>query len=444
MDFWNECLKILSQELDVENFDRWVQKLSFVSYDKADQKLTLGHTSLSFLSMAESAVGSAVVSAAARAAGVPVDVRYQTVSAPEAVQENAPYTKEPAKEAKEKPFTGLLEQLTFDNFVQGPSNSIAYSAALRVSEYPGNNYNPLFIYGGVGLGKTHLMHAVGNNILSKDPGKKIYCVSAQGFMSDFTNAVRTNRYTEFDAKYQSLDVLLIDDIQYLCGDKRAIQNKLFDIFEKLVPYGRQVIFTSDTYAKSLKAMDERLISRFTMGLSVEVEPPELETRAMILMKKAQLQRFDLPEDVAFYIARNIKSNVRELEGALQRLIAYHMFRSEGPVTVEFAREALHSLLDIPNVPITVEQIQKAVADYFGISLSDLYSIKRNRSIVVPRQVAMYLAKELTRHSYPEIAARFGKKDHTTVMHAVAKIEKDRKSDSELNYKIHVVEQMLKN
>ena len=445
MTIWNDCLTLLCNDLDGDNFARWVQKLTFLGFDENRSVLRLGHPSMAFLNGAQTAVGEAVERALQAVATPGATVSFEATP----LLDDNPETPEPAAKPAPAPdlkeaFSGLLPQLTFDNFVEGPSNSIAFAAARRVGEFPGSNYNPLFIYGGVGLGKTHLMHAVGNAMRAADPSRRVLCVSAQGFMSDFTNAVRTNAYADFDAKYQNLDALLIDDVQYFCGDKRVIQNKLFDVFEKLVPFGKQVIFTSDTYAKSLKAMDERLISRFTQGLSVEVEPPELETRAMILMKKAQLLDFDLPEDVAFYIARHIKSNVRELEGALQRLMAFNMFRHTGPVTQASAREALHSLIDIPVVPITIEQIQAAVTDYFGIGLSDLYSSKKTKAIVVPRQVAMYLAKELTRYSYPEIAARFGKKDHTTVMHAVKKIEAERKIDSALNYKIHVVEQMLKN
>ena len=444
MTVWNQCLDELKKSLDQENFARWVQRLAFVEFDEKQSVLTLGHPSIAFLNAAENAVGAAIVRALATVVGKEATVTYRGLDANTPVWEVAPNDPVSTEPKKNTFSSGLLPQLSFETFVEGPSNSIAFAAAKRVSEFPGSNYNPLFIYGGVGLGKTHLMHAVGNAMLQNNPALKILCVSAQGFMSDFTNAVRTSTYAEFDAKYQHLDALVIDDIQYLCGDKRVIQNKLFDIFEKLVPFGKQIIFTSDTYAKSLKAMDERLISRFTQGLSVEVEPPELETRAMILLKKAQLLNFDLSEEVAFYIARNIKSNVRELEGALQRLMAYHMFRVTGPVTLDVAREALHSLIDIPTVPITIEQIQTTVAEYFGIALSDLYSSKKTKSVVVPRQVAMYLAKELTRYSYPEIATKFAKKDHTTVMHAVKKIAAERKTDSSLNYKIHVVEQMLKN
>jgi chromosomal replication initiator protein len=321
---------------------------------------------------------------------------------------------------------------------------LAFAATQRIAECPGTNYNPLFIYGGVGLGKTHLMHAVGNKMLQNNPNCKILCVSAQNFMNDFTTAVRENTYDQFNNKYHNVDALFIDDVQYLCGDKRQIQNKLFEAFEKLVPYGKQIIFTSDTYARSLKAMDERLISRFTSGLSVEVEPPELETRAMILQKKAMTNNFNLPDDVAFFIAKHLKSNVRELEGALQRLMAYHMFRSAGPVTVEMAREALHSILISSTAQLTVERIQGVVAEYFKISLADMYSKRRLKSIVVPRQIAMYLCKELTKSSLPDIGDRFGKRDHTTVLHAVQKITAYRKTDSDLNYKIHVLEQMLKN
>lgn len=263
-------------------------------------------------------------------------------------------------------------------------------------------------------------------------------------MNDFTEAVRTNNYAGFDNKYQNIDALFIDDIQYLCGDKRQTQNKLFDIFEKLVPNGKQIIFTSDTYARSLKDMDERLISRFTSGLSVEVEPPELETRVAILQKKSIVQDFDLPEDVAYFIAKNLKSNVRELEGALNTVIAFTRFSNKQHLTIEMAREALQSILVASTAQLTIERIQGVAAEYFKVSLADLYSQSRLKSVALPRQITMYLCKELTNSSLQEIGDRFGKRNHTTVIHAVKKIADLRSKDKDLNYKIHVLEQMLKN
>ena len=458
MEFWNLCLKLLAATISSADYDRWISALNCKEWDKENKVLVLTHANLMLLNTIEKNFGSSIQGIVNGLAGQPVNITYQAEVSENQEIENEPESdpngqlvlfKKKSKEDTEDQnqdgkAVGLLPSLTFSSFVEGPSNSLAFAATQRIAECPGTNYNPLFIYGGVGLGKTHLMHAVGNKMLQNNPNCKILCVSAQNFMNDFTTAVRENTYDQFNNKYHNVDALFIDDVQYLCGDKRQIQNKLFEAFEKLVPYGKQIIFTSDTYARSLKAMDERLISRFTSGLSVEVEPPELETRAMILQKKAMANNFHLPDDVAFFIAKHLKSNVRELEGALQRLMAYHMFRSAGPVTVEMAREALHSILISSTAQLTVERIQGVVAEYFKISLADMYSKRRLKSIVVPRQIAMYLCKELTKSSLPDIGDRFGKRDHTTVLHAVQKITADRKTDSDLNYKIHVLEQMLKN
>lgn len=458
MEFWNLCLKMLAQAVSSADYERWISALNCQEWDKENKVLVLTHPNLMLLNTIEKNFSSSIQGVVNTLAGQPVSITYQAeetqneIEAVEVVEPDPngqmplfPPKKVEKEEARnEGKAIGLLPALTFENFVEGPSNSLAFAATRRVADCPGTNYNPLFIYGGVGLGKTHLMHAVGNKMLEHNPNCRILCVSAQNFMNDFTTAVRENTYDQFNNKYHNVDALFIDDVQYLCGDKRQIQNKLFEAFEKLVPYGKQIIFTSDTYARSLKAMDERLISRFTSGLSVEVEPPELETRAMILQKKAMANNFDLPDEVAFFIAKNLKSNVRELEGALQRLMAYHSFCSTGPVTVEMAREALHSILISSTAQLTVERIQGVVAEYFKISLADMYSKRRLKSIVVPRQIAMYLCKELTKSSLPDIGDRFGKRDHTTVLHAVQKITADRKTDSDLNYKIHVLEQMLKN
>lgn len=448
-NFWQLCLNELIALLSQSDYDRWISKLTCKSWNEKEGVLTLTHPTLQFLTTVEKDFGSSICAIAETIAGKPVELHFETIASeanPQLPLDFDPSTTKPieTKQEPENNAVGLLPALTFESFVEGPSNRIAFAATQRVSEYPGTNYNPLFIFGGVGLGKTHLMHAVGNQMLKNNPSCKILCVSAQGFMTDFTTAVRENSYEVFNNKYHNVDALFIDDVQYLCGDKRQIQNKLFEAFEKLVPHGKQIIFTSDTYARSLKAMDERLISRFTSGLSVEVEPPELETRAMILQKKAHASNFDLPEDVAFFIAKNLKSNVRELEGALQRLMAYHMFQSSGPVTVEMAREALHSILISSTAQLTVEKIQGAVAEYFKISLAEMYSKSRLKSIALPRQIAMYLSRELTTSSLPVIGDRFGGRDHATVLYAVRKIAADRKKDSELNYKIHVLEQMLKN
>lgn len=445
MNFWEQCIEKLETIVSPKDFERWISPLVFLNWDEESCTLTLGHKTLQAIETIERNFGVIIKTVASSIVNKTVNVQYQT-------QDEVPVCPEPKldllppgdeTEAGKNAF-GLRKQQTFESFVSGTSNQLAFVAAQNVGENPGKNYNPLFIYGGVGLGKTHLMHAVGNRMVERDPNARVLCTSAQTFMNDFTEAVRTNNYAGFDNKYQNVDALFIDDIQYLCGDKRQTQNKLFDIFEKLVPNGKQIIFTSDTYARSLKDMDERLISRFTSGLSVEVEPPELETRVAILQKKSIAQQFDLPEDVAYFIAKNLKSNVRELEGALNSVIAFTRFSNKPHLTVEMAREALQGILVASTAQLTIERIQGVAAEYFKVSLADIYSKSRLKSIALPRQIAMYLCKELTNSSLQEIGDRFGKRDHTTVIHAVKKITDLRNKDKDLNYKIHVLEQMLKN
>ena len=447
MNFWEQCLIQLSSIMKPQDFDRWIKTLSCINWDEKNHILILGHKTLQPIETIEAHFDAMIASVASSVAHDVVTVRYlQTEGQVEPAQSQlklVPATKEETSISDQAYACGLRAQQTFENFVAGSSNQLAYVAARSVSDNPGKNYNPLFIYGGVGLGKTHLMHAVGNQMLKNNPDARILCVGTQTFINDFTTAVRENNYSAFDHKYQNLDALFIDDIQYL-GGKRQIQQKLFEVFEKLVPHGKQIIFTSDTYARSLKDMDERLISRFTSGLSVEVEPPELETRVAILQKKSLAQHFDLPDDVAYFIARHLKSNVRELEGALNCVIAFSRFSNEERLTVEKAREALQGMLVASTAQLTVERIQGAVAEYFKISLADMYSKTRVKKIAVPRQVAMYLCKELTQSSLAEIGERFGKRDHTTVLHGVKKITDARAKDKDLNYQIHVLEQMLKN
>lgn len=447
MNFWELCIEKLKTIVNTRDFERWLAPLIFLKWDESSHTLTLGHKTLQAIETIERNFGVIITTVASGVAGTTVTVQYQTQdddqisSLPQL--ELVPDTSQIEDESGKNAF-GLRKQQTFESFVSGTSNQLAFVAAQNVGDNPGKNYNPLFIYGGVGLGKTHLMHAVGNRMVERDPNARILCTSAQTFMNDFTEAVRTNNYSGFDNKYQNIDALFIDDIQYLCGDKRQTQNKLFDIFEKLVPNGKQIIFTSDTYARSLKDMDERLISRFTSGLSVEVEPPELETRVAILQKKSSAQSFELPDEVAYFIAKNLKSNVRELEGALNCVIAFTRFSNKPAVTVEMAREALQGILVASTAQLTIDRIQGVAAEYFKVSLADLYSKSRLKSIAMPRQIAMYLCKELTNSSLKEIGEKFGKRDHTTVIHAIKKISDQRIKDKDLNYKIHVLEQMLKN
>ncbi|MFG6447671.1 chromosomal replication initiator protein DnaA [Roseateles sp. BYS180W] len=331
--------------------------------------------------------------------------------------------------------------LTFDTLVPGRANQMARTAALHVAGAPGQMYNPLFIYGGVGLGKTHLIHAVGNALLKDKPDARVLYLHAEQFISDVVKNYQRKTFDELKAKYHSLDLLLIDDVQFFAGKDRT-QEEFFNAFEALLAKRAHIIMTSDTYPKGLVDIDERLTSRFDSGLTVAIEPPELEMRVAILMKKADAERTPLPEDVAFFVAKNVRANVRELEGALRKVLAYAKF-SHKEITIHLAREALKDLLSIQNRQISVENIQKTVADFYKIKVADMYSKKRPASIARPRQIAMYLAKELTQKSLPEIGELFGGRDHTTVLHAVRKIGGERHKNTELNQQLHVLEQTLK-
>ena len=332
-------------------------------------------------------------------------------------------------------------QLTFDTLVPGRANQMARTAALHVAGAPGITYNPLFIYGGVGLGKTHLIHAVGNALLQDRPDARVLYLHAEQFISDVVKNYQRKTFDELKAKYHSLDLLLIDDVQFFAGKDRT-QEEFFNAFEALLAKKAHIIMTSDTYPKGLVDIDERLTSRFDAGLTVAIEPPELEMRVAILIKKAIAEGAPMPEDVAFFVAKNVRANVRELEGALRKVLAYAKF-SHKEISINLAREALKDLLSIQNRQIGVENIQKTVADFYKIKVADMYSKKRPASIARPRQIAMYLAKELTQKSLPEIGELFGGRDHTTVLHAVRKIGGERQKNTELNQQLHVLEQTLK-
>ena len=331
--------------------------------------------------------------------------------------------------------------LTFSNLVPGRANQMARTAALHVAGAPGQMYNPLFIYGGVGLGKTHLMNAVGNALLADRPDARVLYLHAEQFITDVVKNYQRKTFDELKAKYHQLDLLLIDDVQFFAGKERT-QEEFFNAFEALLAKKAHIIMTSDTYPKGLVDIDERLTSRFDAGLTVAIEPPELEMRVAILMKKAEAEGTPMPEDVAFFVAKNVRANVRELEGALRKILAYSRF-SQKDISIALARDALKDLLSIQNRQIGVENIQKTVADFYKIKIADMYSKKRPASIARPRQIAMYLAKEMTQKSLPEIGELFGGRDHTTVLHAVRKISAERQKNTELNQQLHVLEQTLK-
>ncbi len=323
----------------------------------------------------------------------------------------------------------LVENYTFDNFVEGKSNQLALAAAGQVAENPGGSYNPLFLYGGVGLGKTHLMHAVGNALLRSNPEAKVVYLHSERFVADMVKALQLNAISDFKRYYRSVDALLIDDIQFFAGKERS-QEEFFHTFNALLEGGQQMILTCDRYPKEIEGLEERLKSRFGWGLTVAVEPPEMETRVAILMKKAAQARIELPPDAAFFIAQRIRSNVRELEGALKRVIASAHFTSK-PIDIELIKDSLKDLLALQDKQVSLDNIQRTVAEYYKIKVADILSKRRSRSVARPRQVAMTLAKELTNHSLPEIGDSFGGRDHTTVLHACRKVKELRETEADI-------------
>ncbi len=337
--------------------------------------------------------------------------------------------------------TRLNPEFTFDTLVTGRSNDLARAAAQQVATNPGASYNPLFIYGGVGLGKTHLVHALGNEVLRHAPDKVIRYIHAEDYYSDVVRAFQQKSFDSFKRAYRTLDVLLIDDIQFFNGKART-QEEFFYVFNALVEAKKQIVITCDTYPKDIQGLEERLISRFDWGLTVQIEPPELEMRVAILKKKADSESIDLGDDVAFLIAKHLRSNVRELEGALKKVLAFARFHGR-EITLDLAKEALRDIIGAHNRQITLELIQKTVADYYKIKVADMYSQKRTRAIARPRQVAMWLARDLTPHSLPEIGDAFGGRDHTTVLHACRTITDLRTKETHLNHDLLVLSQTIK-
>ncbi len=448
---WQACIDQLAQELPEQQFNTWIKPLvAQVSDDFS--KVTIFVANRFKLDWVRAQYSSRISSLLEKLYGQPVQLELalalreptaRTYSTP-AASELGPVP-EPADisdDAANIAFKNRLNTaLTFETLVEGTANRMARAAAMHVSGMPGQLYNPLFIYGGVGLGKTHLMHAVGNKLLADRPGSKVLYIHAEQFVSDVVKAYQRKTFDEFKERYHSLDLLLIDDVQFFANKDRT-QEEFFNAFEALLAKKSHIVMTSDTYPKGLADIHERLVSRFDSGLTVAIEPPELEMRVAILINKARAESAEMPEEVAFFVAKNVRSNVRELEGALRKILAYSRFNQK-EISIQLAREALRDLLSIQNRQISVENIQKTVADYYKIKVADMYSKKRPASIARPRQIAMYLAKELTQKSLPEIGELFGGRDHTTVLHAVRKIGGERQQMTELNQQLHVLEQTLK-
>ncbi|AVS72656.1 chromosomal replication initiator protein DnaA [Paracidovorax cattleyae] len=451
---WQACVEQLAQDLPEQQFNTWIKPL--VAQVAPDfSKVTLLVANRFKLDWIRAQYAGRITALLEGLYGQPVTLELalaqresvtRTVVRPVAQQPMAPAETpigaSPADEPTAAPFRSRLNPaLTFETLVEGTANRMARSAAMHVAGSPGHLYNPLFIYGGVGLGKTHLVHAVGNRLLQDKPDAKVLYIHAEQFVSDVVKAYQRRTFDEFKAHYHSLDLLLIDDVQFFANKDRT-QEEFFNAFEALLAKKSHIVMTSDTYPKGLANIHERLVSRFDSGLTVTIEPPELEMRVAILINKARAESAEMPEEVAFFVAKNVRSNVRELEGALRKILAYSRFNQK-EVSIQLAREALRDLLSIQNRQISVENIQKTVADYYKIKVADMYSKKRPASIARPRQIAMYLAKELTQKSLPEIGELFGGRDHTTVLHAVRKIAGERQQLTELNQQLHVLEQTLK-
>ena len=467
VELWQQCVELLRDELPAQQFNTWIRPLQVEAQGDelrvyAPNRFVLDWVNEKYLTrllelLGERATGivpqlslligskrtssSALPSASAARAqqtvatakpSQPVRVQAEQVKLSQApAVEPAPVATERTVQVEGglKHTSYLNRTFTFENFVEGKSNQLARAAAWQVADNPKHGYNPLFLYGGVGLGKTHLMHAVGNHLLKKNPNAKVVYLHSERFVADMVKALQLNAINEFKRFYRSVDALLIDDIQFFAKKERS-QEEFFHTFNALLEGGQQVILTSDRYPKEIDGLEERLKSRFGWGLTVAVEPPELETRVAILMKKADQAKVELPHDAAFFIAQRIRSNVRELEGALKRVIAHAHFMGRD-ITIELIRESLKDLLALQDKLVSVDNIQRTVAEYYKIKISDLLSKRRSRSVARPRQVAMAMAKELTNHSLPEIGDAFGGRDHTTVLHACRKIAELREIDADI-------------
>jgi chromosomal replication initiator protein len=448
---WQICVDQLAQELPEQQFNTWIKPLTANITDDLT-RVTIFVANRFKMDWIRAQYSSRISTLLESLSGQAI--RVELALAPREAPARSPSPQrtidtalvEETVEVGEDRTAGNLKNrlntaLTFDSLIEGTANRMARAAAMHVAGMPGHLYNPLFIYGGVGLGKTHLMHAVGNRLLADRPTAKVLYIHAEQFVSDVVKAYQRKTFDEFKERYHSLDLLLIDDVQFFANKERT-QEEFFNAFEALLAKKSHIVMTSDTYPKGLADIHERLVSRFDSGLTVAIEPPELEMRVAILINKARVEGIDMPEEVAFFVAKNVRSNVRELEGALRKILAYSRFNQK-EISILLAREALRDLLSIQNRQISVENIQKTVADYYKIKIADMYSKKRPASIARPRQIAMYLAKELTQKSLPEIGELFGGRDHTTVLHAVRKIGGERLQMTELNQQLHVLEQTLK-
>ena len=463
--FWSSCLSQFEQELPPQQFNTWIRPLVLEGEEDFARGLRLLAPNGFILKWVKERYLGRIEELGSEYFSAPVSVvlslgervstpRQLTPGGNSKATRETPGSKAPlvasaastaslvnkGRSAYEK--TRLIQTFTFDNLIVGKANDLARAASRQVSINPGETtYNPLFIYGGAGLGKTHLVHAIGNHILDNYPDKVVRYVHAEDYYSDVVRAYQQKSFDVFKRYYRSLDVLLLDDVQFFNGKNRT-QEEFFYVYNALSEMRKQIVISCDTYPKNISGLEDRLITRFDWGLTVQIEPPETEMRVAILKKKAEVDSVALDDEVAFYIAKHLRSNVRELEGALKKVLAYSAFHGR-QISLDLAKEALKDVIGSVNRQITVENIQKTVADYYKIKVPDLFSKKRTRVIVRPRQIAMWLAKNLTTLSYPAIGNAFGGRDHTTVLHAVRTIDDLRTKDNDLNHDVHVLQQVLK-
>ncbi len=447
ISFWDSCLRSFEKSLPPQQYNSWIKPLHL---QNENGLLVLTAPNSFTLKLVQERFLPEISRQAELAYSRIPSFKFRVIESEPAVKPNEvatqkitaqPHENKPKVDALFRNYGKLNLNLTFDNFVIGKANQLAFAAATQVAELPGTSYNPLFIYGGVGLGKTHLIQAIGNQVKTHHPQAKICYMHAERYVSDVVRAYQSNKFEEFKQYYHSLDILLIDDIQFFAG-KTKTQEEFFYAFNTLIDSHKQVIMTSDTFPKEIAGLDSRLISRFGWGLTVAIEPPELEMRVAILLKKASLSGYVLDESVAFFIAKHVSSNVRELEGALKRVEAYVKFHCRA-ISVETAKEALKDILIAQSRQISIENIQKTVADYYHIKMADLLSKKRTRNLTWPRQTAMSLARELTTMSLPEIGNAFGGKDHSTVIHACKMMGNRRASDTTIDADYKILLQTLR-
>ncbi|MCP3176185.1 chromosomal replication initiator protein DnaA [Desulfuromonas sp. KJ2020] len=449
---WRETLGLLEQQLPPQHFSTWIKPIRFISVDKDLVKLEVPNRFI--LDWINEHYLFLIKKLLEEVGAIPYQVKVKVGASPKEAKVNQfkETNKEPLKpntetlsHQKDNTWNGAINlnpKYTFEEFVSGSSNQFASAAAMAVANNPATTYNPLFIYGGVGLGKTHLINAIGNKILTENPSMKVCYYTSEKFMNELINSLRYAKMDEFRNKFRSMDVLLIDDVQFIAGKERT-QEEFFHTFNSLYESHKQIVVTSDKFPKEIPGLEERLRSRFEWGLIADIQAPDVETKQAILKMKAEQNRIHLPEDVALFLSNSISSNVRELEGYLVRLGAYASLTAT-PVSLTMAKEVLKDILVEKNKEITVEEIQKIVAAYYNLKIIDLKSSKRLKTLVLPRQIAMYLSRQLTSCSFPDIGEKFGGKDHSTIIHAIKKIEKAMDDDMQLRVTISNIKNSITN